>query len=97
MNRTRIRLGLALAALVAAASVGSVQKAEARVFVGIGLPGVYAPPPPVYYAPPPPVYYPPAPAYYAPPPAVVYPYGGYGGYGGGYHYGDWGYHHWRRW
>lgn len=89
MNRMKIRLGLALAALGAAVSIGSAQKAEARVFVGIGLPGVYAPPPPAYYAPPPPVYYPPAPAYYAPPPAtVVYPYGGYG-YGG--------YHYWHRW
>ena len=48
--------------------------AQARVFVGIGLP-FYGPgfyPPPVYY-PPPPVYLPPPPAYYAPPPVVYTP------------------------
>ncbi|HEY2131360.1 MAG TPA: hypothetical protein VGH36_00040 [Acetobacteraceae bacterium] len=42
--------------------------AEARVFVGIGVP-LFGPafyPPPVYY-PPPPVYYPPPPVVYAPP------------------------------
>ncbi|MEI7711658.1 MAG: hypothetical protein WCI94_09510 [Rhodospirillales bacterium] len=43
--------------------------AQARVFVGIGVPlPFYAPP--MYY-PPPPVYYPP-PQYYAPPPPVMY-------------------------
>ncbi len=50
--------------------VGLVQNsAQARVFVGIGVPlwgpGFY--PPPVYY-PPPPVYYAPPPVVYAPPP-----------------------------
>jgi hypothetical protein len=44
--------------------------AEARIFVGIGVP-FYGPgyyPPPVYYPPPPPVYYAPPPTVYAPPP-----------------------------
>lgn len=47
--------------------------AQARVFVGVGVPffgpGYY--PPPAYY--PPPVYYPPPPVYYAPPPVLYAP------------------------
>ena len=47
--------------------------AQARVFVGVGVPfcgpGFY--PPPYYY--PPPVYYPPPPPYYAPPPVFYTP------------------------
>jgi hypothetical protein len=48
--------------------------AQARVFVGIGIP-FYGPafyPPPVYY-PPPPVYYAPPPVVYAPPAQSYYP------------------------
>ena len=66
----RLLLGIALAGM---ALLGlPPQSAQARVFVGIGvpLPGYY--PPPVYY-PPPPVYYPPPPVYYAPPPVYVPP------------------------
>ncbi|MEA2729624.1 MAG: hypothetical protein QOF70_4099 [Acetobacteraceae bacterium] len=64
-----------VAAVVCAAMVGLVSgPAQARVFVGIGIP-FYGPgfyPPPVYY-PPPPVYYaPPPPVYYAPPPQQEY-------------------------
>ena len=47
--------------------------AQARFFVGVGVP-FYGPnfyPPPVYY-PPPPVYYAPPPVFYAPPPPVFY-------------------------
>jgi hypothetical protein len=42
--------------------------AQARVFVGIGIP-LFGPP--AYYYPPP-VYYPPPPVYYAPPPPMTY-------------------------
>jgi len=42
--------------------------AQARVFVGVGVP--FYVPGPYYY--PPPVYYPPPPVYYAPPPPVTY-------------------------
>ncbi|MBE7158600.1 MAG: hypothetical protein INR62_09250 [Rhodospirillales bacterium] len=47
--------------------------AQARVFIGFGVPfpGLYYPPP-VYY-PPPPVYYPPPPVVYAPPPVSYAP------------------------
>ena len=54
--------------------------ANARVWVGIGVPfgfGYYGPPayypPPAYYYPPPPAYYPPPPAYYPPPQASYAP------------------------
>lgn len=59
----------ALAMAIAGALPGS---AQARVFVGVGIPfpGYY--PPPVYY-PPPPVYYAPPPVIYAPPPQVYTP------------------------
>jgi hypothetical protein len=60
-------------AIVAAAACAAIVgftggPAQARVFVGIGIP-FYGPgfyPPPVYY-PPPPVYYAPPPVVYAPP------------------------------
>ncbi len=48
-------------------AIGAPATAEARVFVGIGLPFYYGPayiPPPVYYPPP---YYVPPPVVYAPP------------------------------
>jgi hypothetical protein len=55
--------------------------AQARVFVGIGIPFGW----PGYYYPPP-AYYPPPPVYYAPPPPVSYAPQGYspapGGQGG---------------
>ena len=50
----------------ATAAIGS-SVAQARVFVGIGVP-FYGP---GFYAPPP-VYYPPPPVYYPPPPPVMY-------------------------
>lgn len=65
-----------IAVAVCAAMLGlATHAAQARVWVGIGIPfpgyyyppPVYYPPPPVYYAPPPPVTYTPQPAY-APPP-----------------------------
>ena len=73
--------------------------AQARVFIGLGIPvpPIYVPPP-VYYAPPP-AYYPPPPAYapapaYTPAPSGYYggPGGdsGYGGYGGDSGYGSYG-------
>jgi hypothetical protein len=67
LHRTTLAAGLCAAmVLVAGAS------AQARVWVGIGVPfwgpGYY--PAPYYY--PPPAYYPPPPAVYAPPPPVVY-------------------------
>jgi hypothetical protein len=69
----RITVALALcAALIGLAS----SPAQARVFVGIGIP-FYGPgfyPPPYYYPPPPPVYYaPPPPTVYAPPQAYSPP------------------------
>jgi hypothetical protein len=62
---------LALAAL-AVLSLGAMraQPAEARVWVGVGVPLYYGPPG-VYL--PPPVYYPP-PAYYGPPPGSTFNY-----------------------
>lgn len=60
---------LTVAMALCAAFVGlAAHPADARVFVGIGIPfpGFY----PGYY--PGPYYYPPPPAYYAPPPPVVY-------------------------
>ena len=60
----RISAVLALCAAIIGVSGGS---AQARVFVGIGIP-FYGP---GYYAPP--VYYPPPPVYYAPPPVVYAP------------------------
>jgi len=59
------RTSIALAVLVAMAGWAG-GPAQARVFVGIGIP-FYGP---GYY--PPPVYYPPPPVYYAPPPPMVY-------------------------
>jgi hypothetical protein len=59
-------------ALVCASAIGLAAPAQARIFVGIGIP--FAPlwiPPPVYY--PPPAYYPPPPVYYAPPPQTYAP------------------------
>src|ERR1700761_6320407 len=67
----RFAVALALCAAFVGWSAGA---AEARVFVGIGVPfpgfypaPYYYPPPPVYYAPPPPVVYAP-PQTYAPAP-----------------------------
>jgi hypothetical protein len=67
------RRSLLLAAL-ALGAIGFAPSAQARVFIGVGVPFVgpyWAPPPPVYY--PPPAYYPPPPVYYAPPPAYSQP------------------------
>jgi XYPPX repeat (two copies) len=65
---------LVLAAL-AALSIGAT-RAEARVWVGVGVPLYYGPPvyvpPPVYY--PPPVIYAPPPGYYGPPPGSTFNY-----------------------
>lgn len=77
MTKLRILLG-SLLAIAAALPVVTPGRADARVFVGVGLgfPGIgfgfpyYAPyyyPPPAYYYPPPPVYVPPPVAYGAPP------------------------------
>jgi hypothetical protein len=75
---------LVIAAAIGAAMVSLAGRpADARVFVGIGVPfygpGFYAPypyyyPPPVYYPPPPVVYAPPAPQYYSQAP-MPRPYG----------------------
>jgi hypothetical protein len=67
----------AVALVLCTAFVGLASgPAQARVFVGIGVP-FYGPgfyPPPYYYPPPPPVYYPPPPpVVYAPPPQVYAP------------------------
>jgi hypothetical protein len=67
----RASVAVACAAVVGLASA----PAQARIFVGIGIP-FYGPgyyPAPYYYPPPPPVYYaPPPPVYYAPPPPEIY-------------------------
>jgi hypothetical protein len=60
-------------ALFAVISGWASSPAQARVFIGVGIPffgpGFY--PPPVYY--PPPAYYaPPPPTYYTPPPSTAY-------------------------
>jgi hypothetical protein len=87
-SRKGVRVSLILG--LCAATVLVPAAAQARVFIGVGVPfpPIYAPPP-VYYAPPP-VYYPPPPAYapgpaYTPAPSGYY--GGYGGYGGDSGYG----------
>lgn len=70
MVKTRMSLSrrLAIVAALCATMAGlSVSSAQARVWVGIGVPLYVGP---GYY--PPPVYYPPPPVYYTPPPAVVY-------------------------
>jgi hypothetical protein len=63
----------AVAVALCAAMVGLAgSPAQARVFIGIGVP-FYGPgfyPAPYYY---PPAYYPPPPVYYAPPPPASYP------------------------
>ncbi len=65
---------LAIALMMCGVLTGlAASRAEARIFVGIGVP-FYGPgfyPLPYYY--PPPAYYPPPPLYYAPPPPVYYP------------------------
>ena len=71
--KVRRLLGLATLVMVAVGLIVPVAPAQARIFVGIGIPlPYYGPPafypPPIYY--PPPAYYPPP--YYAPPPPVVY-------------------------
>ena len=77
-----IRCRIAVTAALCAAFCGLAGgPAQARVFVGIGVPfygpGYYAPrpyyPPPFYYPPPPPVYYYPPPVVYAPPQSYVPP------------------------
>jgi hypothetical protein len=65
IKAARISVATALCVAFLGMAGGS---AEARVFVGIGIP-FYGP---GYYAPPP-VYYPPPPIYYAPPPVVYAP------------------------
>ncbi|HUN50717.1 MAG TPA: hypothetical protein VMU42_06355 [Candidatus Sulfotelmatobacter sp.] len=71
--RTIAILSLALIASLAMAA-GLPTTANARVFVGVGIgvPGPFYYPPPVYYAPPPVYYAPPPPVYYAPAPVVTY-------------------------
>jgi hypothetical protein len=75
VSRSHVFLRMAaMVAFVCAAVAGlGSHPAQARVFVGIGVP-FYGPtyyPPPVYY--PPPAYYPPPPpVYYTPPPPTVY-------------------------
>jgi hypothetical protein len=64
-------------AMVAAAlvlSAWAAPAAQARIWVGVGVPFVAPMPyyPPPFYYPPPPVYYPPPPVYYPPPPPIVY-------------------------
>jgi hypothetical protein len=72
--KTLISAGiLALGAGVTASVPADTAEARTRIFLGIGLPGIYLGPPAYYYyPPPPPPYYYPAPAYappaYAPPP-----------------------------
>jgi hypothetical protein len=64
---------MTVAVALFAACIGlAAHPANARVFVGIGIPfpGFYPAP---YYYPPPPVYYPPPPVVYAPPPQVYAP------------------------
>ena len=65
-----LRRAAAALALCAALAGFASHPAQARVFVGVGIP-FYGPgfyPPPYYYPPPPPVYYaPPPPVVYAPP------------------------------
>jgi hypothetical protein len=48
----------------------SAAPAQARVYVGVGIPLPLFGPPAYYY--PPPVYYPPPPVYLTPPPPVMY-------------------------
>ena len=66
-----VRRTLCLLALgvIGAAPAGAPHQAQARVWVGFGVPLAVAPP--VYY--PPPAYYPPPPAYYPPPPYYAPP------------------------
>lgn len=78
---SRIRTGLAAAALAAGLSILAAGPAAARAhvgfFIGAGPPIYYAPPPPppvYYYAPPPPRWYYPPPAYYVPAPPLPRPY-----------------------
>jgi hypothetical protein len=98
--RSKSRLRLTAAALIAAPLVFGATAAMARVNVGIdvGIPGVFVPPvvvaPPVVEAPPPVVYAPPA-VYAAPPAVVVAP--GPVVVGGGYWWTDsYGHRYWRR-
>jgi hypothetical protein len=61
-----------IAGLAVAAFAGiPAHRAEARIFVGIGVGVPYYYPPPVYYGPP--VVYTPPPVVYAPPPVVYAP------------------------
>ena len=73
---SRLRRFVIAAGSLAVAVGALAPMAQARVFVGIGVPlfapPFYAPPPPMYYAPPPVYYAPPPPVYYAPPPPVYY-------------------------
>jgi hypothetical protein len=83
------RAAVAVALCAAVVSLAGSSPAEARVWVGIGIP-FYGPgwyPPPYYY--PPPAYYPPPPPVYAPPPPQAYsqgpgPGGGQACYAGPY-------------
>jgi hypothetical protein len=79
---------LALTAAVGVAAMGYAKPAEARVYVGIGIPGVALVAPPVYAYPPAVgvygAYYRGRPYYYRP---------GFGHYGYGFH----GYGYGRRW
>lgn len=68
-----IRKTLAVAAfgVAAMAASGAAHAGGVNWHIGINLPGVFLPPPPVVYAPPPVVYAPP-PVVYQPPPRVYY-------------------------
>ena len=79
---SRFRRFVIVAGILAVAMCALAPTAQARVFVGIGVP-LFAPPyygpPPMYYAPPPVYYAPPPPVYYAPPQGVPMVGGGPGG------------------
>jgi len=82
-SRTGVRVSLILG--LCAAPLLLPAAAQARVFIGLGVPfpPIYAPPP-VYYPPPPPVYDGPPPVYGPGPAYPPGPSGYYGGPGGGY-------------
>ncbi len=68
----RRAMALGIIAVMTLGVMLAAAPAQARVFVGVGVPLPYFGPP-AYYYPPPPVYYaPPPPVYYAPPPPVTY-------------------------
>jgi DNA-binding transcriptional LysR family regulator len=84
--RTRLRSGLAVAALAAAGAAATLLPAHAEAHRGrFGYPVIVAPVPGYY--PPPPAYYAPPPYYYAPPLAYARPF--YGPYRHRWHGRHW--------